>query len=372
VGEKDDGGLHAKEGVMHPTHDLTQKGQKLCFARQRWEMGCRNPNSVKKRVDPIQKMLRGDGHFPILVVHLLVFSLKVGFTVKDLKMMISNDVVRLKEDIELTCSFKLQDEETLYSNKLYKGRQEFLHFVPAFKPPYKVFSTKGVSVLWSNLTLGELELHYQGASPFQYTSMEQNFSTTEFTNGQIIVGLSSVTLFSSGLYGCEVSADFPEYDTDIRRAHLHVFVPPESRPMVSGLAERYKSGERVNLTCVNRATYPAANLSWFISGRKASPAWVSPTRIATEKTSRLLSSYSRLNMPAKDKAVVKCVASILTSFWQSEDLVIRQQEPPMAPVLTDRKGEPSTDVNDANSPGGSLLIMSVSLLLARWAPATRL
>ena len=27
----------------------------------------------------------------------------------------------------------------------------------------------------------------------------------------------------SGLYGCEVSADFPEYDTDIRRAHLHVF-----------------------------------------------------------------------------------------------------------------------------------------------------
>ena len=30
----------------------------------------------------------------------------------------------------------------------YQGRQEFLHFVPAFKPPYKVFSTKGVSVLW--------------------------------------------------------------------------------------------------------------------------------------------------------------------------------------------------------------------------------
>merc|ERR1719305_1694121 len=115
----------------------------------------------------------------------------------------------------------------------------------------------------------------------------------------------------------------------------------------------------------------------FISGRKASPTWVTPTRVATEKTSRLLSSYSRLNMPAKDKAVVKCVASILvsrksspsslstfniqqqqqqqqqhhqhdqrhdqsladkllilwgylqTSFWQSEDLVIRQQEPPM-------------------------------------------
>jgi len=316
----------------------------------------------------VQKMVKRDGHFQIIIVHLLIFFLKVGFTVKDLKMMISNDVVRLKEDIEVTCSFKLQDEETLYSIKLYKGRQEFLHFVPAFKPPYKVFSTKGVSVLWSNLTLGELDLHYQGASPFQYGNIDGNLSTTDFTNGQLIVGLSSVTLFSSGLYGCEVSADFPEYDTDIRRAHLHVFVPPESRPVVSGLAERYKSGERVNLTCVNRATYPAANLSWFISGRKASPSWVSPTRVATEETSRLLSSYSRLNMPAKDKAVVKCVASILTSFWQSEDVVIKQQEPPMAPVLTDRKGEP-TDVSKANSQGGSFLIISLGVLLAEYSVA---
>ena len=33
----------------------------------------------------------------------------------------------------------------------------------------------------------------------------------------------SKTQKHSGLYGCEVSADFPEYDTDIRRAHLHVF-----------------------------------------------------------------------------------------------------------------------------------------------------
>ena len=100
----------------------------------------------------------------------------------------------------------------------------------------------------------------------RYGNIDGNLSTTDFTNGQLIVGLSSVTLFSrwflynlilkedplnlicgiiwkvslvssvllisstwsktpkhSGLYGCEVSADFPEYDTDIRRAHLHVF-----------------------------------------------------------------------------------------------------------------------------------------------------
>ena len=35
--------------------------------------------------------------------------------------------------------------------------------------------------------------------------------------------LSRVTLFSAGLYSCEVSADFPDYDTEIRRQHMHVF-----------------------------------------------------------------------------------------------------------------------------------------------------
>ena len=76
---------------------------------------------------------------------------------------------------------------------------------------------------------------------------------------------------------------------------------------------RYKPGDQVNLTCVCRATYPAANLSWFISGRKASPGWVLPTKVKIEQKSKLLSSHSQILMPPKDKAVVKCVASILVS-----------------------------------------------------------
>ena len=39
----------------------------------------------------------------------------------------------------------------------------------------------------------------------------------------LLISTWSKTQKHSGLYGCEVSADFPEYDTDIRRAHLHVF-----------------------------------------------------------------------------------------------------------------------------------------------------
>ena len=64
--------------------------------------------------------------------------------------MISNDVVRLSkppkvkprsekqknisdEDIELTCSFKLQDEEMLYSIKLYKASVTIKNILAAIK-----------------------------------------------------------------------------------------------------------------------------------------------------------------------------------------------------------------------------------------------
>ena len=40
--------------------------------------------------------------------------------IKDIN--VSKNSISSEEDIELTCSFKLQDEETLYSIKLYKVR----------------------------------------------------------------------------------------------------------------------------------------------------------------------------------------------------------------------------------------------------------
>ena len=67
-------------------------------------------------------------------------------------MMISNDVVRLSkplkvkgrskhknisdEDIELTCSFKLQDEEMLYSIKMYKASVTIKNILAAIKKPF--------------------------------------------------------------------------------------------------------------------------------------------------------------------------------------------------------------------------------------------
>lgn len=58
---------------------------------------------------------------------------------------------------------------------------------------------------------------------YHLTSISCSENILQFTNGKISVILSRVNLFSSGVYSCEVSADIPDYDTEIRRQHLHVF-----------------------------------------------------------------------------------------------------------------------------------------------------
>lgn len=264
---------------------------------------------------------------------------------KDLKLHLPT-VVKLKSTVILDCSFKLESE-SLYSIKLYKGRQEFLHFVPALYPPYKVFSTRGVTVSWTNFTLGSHQLYYKGASPFQYNLESRNISDIQFTDGAVSVILNSVTLFSGGLYSCEVSADFPDYDTEIRRQHLHVFVSPRHRPTVTGLQSHYKPGDTVNISCLCPSSFPAANISWFINGNKAPSSSVRNSSVVTE-VSGLLTAHSSLLIPAQEKLVIKCVASILTSFWQSIDQVVRLQEPPMSPVL----GEEASAKNVVSSGGG--------------------
>ena len=108
-------------------------------------LSCRTTSHLSWKCNPCS-LIRG----PWNISNYLHFT--VGFTVKDLKMMISNDVVRLSkplkvkgrskhknisdEDIELTCSFKLQDEEMLYSIKLYKASVTIKNILAAIKKPF--------------------------------------------------------------------------------------------------------------------------------------------------------------------------------------------------------------------------------------------
>lgn len=45
---------------------------------------------------------------------------------------------------------------------------------------------------------------------------------------------------------------------------------PEGRPVVVGFKSRYRVGDVLNMTCLVRDTFPAVNMSWFVSGKLVS------------------------------------------------------------------------------------------------------
>ncbi|XP_071747493.1 uncharacterized protein [Lepeophtheirus salmonis] len=225
---------------------------------------------------------------------------------------------RLGETVLINCNYHLQGEE-LYTVKLYKGRHEFLQIVPDKTPPVKTFPRKGINIK---------DVSLDG-------------------NGKHIVGvnitLSDVNLFTTGLYGCEASAD-SSFHTQLVRKYLTVLVQPADRPEVIGFKNTYQVGEKLNMTCSLKNTFPSANITWFINGnridKKKGLGFIKFYSTSTAQNSGLITSTSVLSLHLQPmhfpngRLTGKCVASILTMHWQSLDIDIKEEHPKAASVLS--------------------------------------
>ena len=67
-----------------------------------------------------------------------------SFCLRDLLLSLP-PAVSLRDTIGLNCSYHLQGEE-LYTINLYKGRHEFLQYMPEMVPPLKQFHRKGIDI----------------------------------------------------------------------------------------------------------------------------------------------------------------------------------------------------------------------------------
>ena len=52
---------------------------------------------------------------------------------------------------------------------------------------------------------------------------------------------------------------------------LYFAVKPEDRPSVVGFKSRHRVGDTLSMTCYINNTFPAANLTWFVTGKRVSP-----------------------------------------------------------------------------------------------------
>ncbi|XP_012222099.1 uncharacterized protein [Linepithema humile] len=230
-----------------------------------------------------------------------------------LELMVPKYVVR-GETIDLQCNFNL-DGEKLYSVKWYKDGNEFYRYVPQEMPPVMVFNHPGVTAIVHNST-------------------------------ERLVVLHSVNLMSSGRYRCEVSAEAPSFQTVSDHSDMMVVALPDKGPNITPFLpkkRRYQLGDVLRFNCTSLNSKPHASLSWYINSERVETQflkgpYITKDQEGLETTTLSLEFRLRSKHFKKGDLKIKCVATILTLYWKSNELSIEgeKQGPLKMPVLESR------------------------------------
>lgn len=224
------------------------------------------------------------------------------------------ETIQRGKDVVFNCSFNLQDEK-LYAIKWYRGTYEIFRFIPSEKPPIKTFPLEGFNV--SEASSSGWSLHMQ-----------------------------QVSFINSGAYSCEVIAD-TTFHTLIETKEMLVIDLPDEKPRITGVKESYQVGENIKASCTSWQSHPPANLTWFINGEPAKESYLRRYDLRREYdetfTTVLGLHFDVLPMHFRGNAMVlKCTSSLLSIYWQSSEVRIKQQVPHISPMINGQVQVPSS------------------------------
>uniref|UniRef100_A0A1A9WUN8 Ig-like domain-containing protein n=1 Tax=Glossina brevipalpis TaxID=37001 RepID=A0A1A9WUN8_9MUSC len=213
---------------------------------------------------------------------------------------------------QLECLYDL-DGEALYSVKWYKDGNEFYRYVPRDMPPAQTFLLPGVSVNVHN-------------------------------SSDAIVTLREVNLQTAGRFRCEVSGEAPSFQTVTEHGDMVVVsLPDQGPPKISGGRPRYQIGDWVRINCTAGRSKPAVQLSWFINGEAAEPQYLRKYNTIVSGREGLETSVLGLQFRVEQHHFrngdmkLKCVASLSTFYWRSNEESVEGDRPQKAPVLESRE-----------------------------------
>lgn len=243
---------------------------------------------------------------------LLCLAAEESRALRMLELVVPQHVVR-GQNIRLECNFNL-DGETLYSVKWYKDGNEFYRYVPQDMPPVLVFHLPGVTANIHNSTERSVVLY-------------------------------SVNLMSTGRYRCEVSAEAPSFQTVSDHSDMLVVALPEDGPIINGRPgrHRYQVGDVVRFNCTSAKSKPAAMLSWFINGEPVETQYLRGPHITEVDREGLETAVLGLEFRLRTKHFkrgdlkIKCLATIATVYWKSNELSIEGERPLKMPVMESRE-----------------------------------
>nr|XP_031829339.1 cell adhesion molecule 2-like [Nomia melanderi] len=254
------------------------------------------------------------------------------------------------QNITLECNFNL-DGESLYSVQWYKDGNEFYRYVPQDKPPVLVFQLPGVTANIHNSTERSVVLY-------------------------------SVNLMSTGRYRCEVSAEAPSFPTVSEHSDMVVVALPKVGPVITGKQGRhhYQLGDVVRFNCTSEKSKPAAMLSWFINGEPVDTQYLKGPHIVEVDREGLETAVLGLEFCLHKKKhfkrgdlKIKCLATVATVYWKSNELSIEVEKPLKMSVMESRETRAQGHTHAEHILGGSgsstlapcILTMIASLFVLR-------
>ncbi|XP_041976590.1 uncharacterized protein LOC121731287 [Aricia agestis] len=214
---------------------------------------------------------------------------------------------------QLDCMFELGDD-SLYSVKWYRDNEEFYRYMPKYDPPKHAYKLEGIKVDLSKSDDRKVVLH-------------------------------QVTLKSSGLYRCEVSAEAPSFASAAGEGRMEVIYLPREGPRITGNEEENRRGESLFLNCTSGRSYPAAVLSWDIDGEKVTDPNLLVEYPPTQHLHGLLSTALGLRVPTGRTMQVRCTARVAPAWREGSEAVIANShvaDSKEAMLLVRSAGEVST------------------------------
>ncbi|XP_047343094.1 uncharacterized protein LOC124946435 isoform X3 [Vespa velutina] len=219
----------------------------------------------------------------------------------------------------MSCRYDLETD-ILYAVKWYKG-QEFFRYVPKEDPPIEVFGDLGAKVV--SMGKKQKERHYTNRSNANY------------------VILKDVQPSNSGKYRCEVSEDFPSFNTLMVFDYMHVASLPKGDPEVNVEKQRYAVGDTVRGNCTVPSGNPPANITWTVNGNQVNSSFI------MNITDKFIDNHHMAiagldfeiasNTFSNGKLQVVCNANVFHLYQKKAEVLLKEERPILASVLGTRE-----------------------------------
>ncbi|XP_034113089.1 uncharacterized protein LOC117573791 [Drosophila albomicans] len=230
-----------------------------------------------------------------------------------------------------------EEGEALYAIKWYKDNEEFYRYVPKTRPPKTSYRVDGVRVI------------------------------EELSDASRVL-LRGLTLNSTGLYRCEISAEAPNFSSVQGEGRMDIVFLPRDGPHIRGQQYQYQIGEYLSLNCTSGKSHPASHLQWFVNEQPILDEHFLHKYNDIVHKHGLITSTLGLQLELEPRHFhdgdmrVKCLASISPVLWKGGKESVLQRRPG---IIDNRETMLLVRSAAGQAESNLLRLLTITIILAR-------